>query len=452
MKILVTLIILVMAISVIAQDISMTITQENLALIKETRSITLKKGQNSVKIDDLPSQLLSSSVNFFFNDQSVKLLEYNFEYYLQNSQMILDNCIGSSIRILHPDLGTIQGKLISAQRGILILETAEGELRIINDYQNTHFIIENSETNGDLVLSPTVFCSIESKSNLTDKTQISYLSSDINWATEYTAIIDDKEESLSLSTKAVISNYSGKDFQNCTLLLLAGDINRSPQMKRGLDASRMDVMNDMVTRAAESDFQESTSFEYHSYTLGRSITLEDQQQKILSLYPTRRTDISKIYTYHYQKDAKSVSVEVATVNSKDKGLGYPLPSGLVRIQKQDGDQLLILGEDNISHTPVGEEIKLKIGQAFDIMAERKVLDRKREGKNNEKMKISIEFRNRKNENIEIHVTEPVTRRHEYRILSSNIDIHKKDSRQIEFIVPVKSNQTSTLEYEILYTW
>lgn len=452
MKIVVTFLVFIMAISLIAQDITMTITQDNLALIKEIRSIALKEGNNSVVIDDLPSQLLSSSVNFFFNDQSLKLLEYYYAYDLHNSQSILDKCTGYSIRILHPDLGTVQGKLISTHSGILVLETAEGELRIINDYLNSQFIIEKSETKGDLVLSPTIFCSIDSKSNITDKTQISYLSSDINWAAEYTAIIDDTEESLSLSTKAIISNYSGKEFRNCKLLLLAGDINKSPQLLRGIDASRMEVMNDMVTMAAKSDFQEGTSFEYHSYILGRSITLADQQQKILSLYPTRTTEISKIYTYHHQKDARAVSVEVATVNSKDKGLGYPLPSGLVRIQKQDKDRLLILGEDNISHTPVGEEIKLKIGQAFDIIAERKVLDRKREGKNNEKMKILIEFRNRKNENIVIYVTEPVTRRHEYRILSSNIEVHKKDSRQIEFIVPVKSNQTSTLEYEILYTW
>jgi len=86
------------------------------------------------------------------------------------------------------------------------------------------------------------------------------------------------------------------------------------------------------------------------------------------------------------------------------------------------------------------------------MAERKILDRKREGKNNEKMKIIIDFRNRKDEDIEILVTEPITRRYDYRILSSNIKVHKKEAKQVEFIVPVKANQTNKLEYEILYSW
>ena len=68
------------------------------------------------------------------------------------------------------------------------------------------------------------------------------------------------------------------------------------------------------------------------------------------------------------------------------------------------------------------------------------------------MKISIDFRNRKKEDIEIVVTEPITRRYEYRILSSNINVHKQEANQVEFIVPVKANETNTLDYEILYSW
>jgi hypothetical protein len=143
---------------------------------------------------------------------------------------------------------------------------------------------------------------------------------------------------------------------------------------------------------------------------------------------------------------------ISTMNSAENGLGHPLPKGIIKIYKEYDNQLLIVGEDHIAHTPKDEKIDLRIGKAFDIMAERKILERKREGKNNEKMKISINFRNRKNEDIEILVTEPITRRYEYRILSSNLKVHKQEAKQVEFIVPVKANQTNTLEYEILYIW
>jgi hypothetical protein len=451
MRIIVPFIISLLGVVLFAQDISMTITQDNLAVVKETRQLTLQKGINSVLIQDLPFQIEPTSVNFVFTDQSIKLYEYSFAFDLENTEMMLEKTLGKSIRILHPDLGTVQGKLISVQSGMLVIRTADGELRVITNYGETQFIIEKSDYQADLVIEPTIFCSLESKSNSREKTNISYSTTGINWSAEYTAIIDETEKQVSLSTRAVISNYSGKKFQNLDLLLLAGEINRSSQLRSRVASSRYQEM-EMFTKASESDFQESTSFDYHSYHLDRNITLENQQQKIVPLYPTKNTDITKIYTYHYQKDPKGISVEILALNSKDHGLGHPFPAGTVRIYKVEDNRLLILGEDKISHIPVNEEVKLKIGQAFDIIADRKVMDRKKEGKNSEKIKIAIEFRNRKNEDVEILVTEPITRQSDYRILSSNIDVHKKEAKQVEFIVPVKANQTNSLVYEILYSW
>jgi hypothetical protein len=430
----------------------MTITQENFALITELRTMTLKKGNNTVVIDNLPSQLDPTSVNFFFPDASIKLKEYHFAFDLEDTQTMLEKSKWKSIRVLHPELGTVQGKLISVHAGMLVIQTADGELRIITNYGGTQFVIEKSESQDELVTEPTLFCSVTSSSNVNKKSEFSYLTSGLNWQAEYTAIIDDDEKNVFFSPRAVISNYSGKVYEECKLMLLAGDIHREQRKWSSVTASRAQSMDILAKSAIESDFEESVGFEYHTFNLERTITLDNQQQKILPLYPTFKTAMSKQYTYHYQKDPSGVSVVISALNSKDKGLGYPLPAGTVRIHKRDGDQLLILGEDNIVHTPVGEEIKLKIGQAFDIMAERKVLDRKREGKNNEKMKISIEFRNRKNEDITIRVTEPITRRYDYRVLSSNIEVYKKEAKQIEFMVPVKANKTNTLEYEILYTW
>jgi hypothetical protein len=452
MKIMVTLIFLLLVISLVAQDITMTITQDNLALIKETRSISVQKGTNSLLIKDIPSQLDPTSVYFQFKDPSIKLIEYYFAYDLENIESMLEKSIGKSIRVLHPDLGTIQGKLVSAQSGIIVIEDIDGELRLITNYGDTQFIFEKSDWKENLVTEPTLFCSLSSGSNIKTNAGISYSTTGLNWNAEYTAVINEEEDQFSLSSRAIISNYSGKIFQDVKLLLLAGEINRQPSLRRRVSSAGYQEMDDMIAMASEPGFQESSSFEYHSYRLDRNITLENQQQKIVPLYPVKNSEFSKIYTYHHQKDPTGISIVISAVNSKNSGLGNPFPAGLVRILKKEHDQLIILGEDKIFHTPIDEEIKLKIGQAFDIIAERKVLDRKREGKNNEKMKIFIEFRNRKDKDIEIVVTEPITRRYDYRILSSNLEVHKKEAKQVEFIVPVKANQTNTLEFEILYTW
>jgi hypothetical protein len=182
------------------------------------------------------------------------------------------------------------------------------------------------------------------------------------------------------------------------------------------------------------------------------LDIENQQQKVLPLYPEAKIDISKRYTYNYQNDPTGISVIVSAENSEKNGFGKPLPGGKVRIYQENNKHLLILGEDIIPHVPVAEELKLKIGQAFDIVAERQLVERQREVKNSEKLKISIDFRNRKKDDIEIYVIEPVARRGDYKILSSSIKVHKQVANQVEFIVPVKASQSNLLEYEILYNW
>ena len=451
MKIVIILSIFFLYLSVFAQDISLTITQSNLALIKEKRELTLKEGNNSIQLVDLPSQIDPTSIVFSFEKQSIKLKEYFYAYDLQSNQTLLEKSVGKTIRILHPEHGTVQGKLIAVHATTLVIQTSDGELRVITNYNNIQFIIERSELEDGLILNPTLVCYIESGSTSKTKTDFNYITSGLNWATEYTAVIDETEKQMSLNTRAAISNYSGKKYNNCKILLLAGELNRGPVLRhQGL--INYQTMSDLSTASAESDFQQSTSFEYHSYRLDRTISLQDQQQKVLPLYPEANLDISKIYTYNHRKDPDGIDVMISAKNSKKNGFGKPLPAGDVRIYKQEKGDLLILGEDNISHIPADEEIELKIGQAFDIVAQREILERKREGKSSEKMKISINFRNRKNENIKIHVTEPVVRRGDYRILSTNIEASKKLADHIEFIVPVKSNQTNKLEFEILYNW
>ena len=452
MKSVVILSIFLFGFTLSAQDISITVTQENLALVQETRSFSLKKGINSILIENLPAQIDQSSVNFSFKDQSISLREYSYAYDLQSTQMMLEKSLGKTIRLIDADHGTVLGKLIAVQSTSLVLQSTDGELRVITNYNNAHIIFDKSDLYTDLVSNPTIFCSLESSLNGNADTRITYATLGMDWSTEYTAIIDDTEKQLSLLTQAIISNFSGKNYKDCKLLLIAGEINRPPTPRRSVAGVGLQTMNDMISTAAESDFEESTSFEYHSYRLDRNINLKNQQQKVLALYPETEIDISKKFTYNHQKDPTGISIIISAINSKKNGFGKPLPAGRVRVLKKDQNGLLILGEDNISHIPVEEEIKLNIGQAFDVVAQRQILERNREGKNSEKMKISINFRNRKKEDIEIHVTEPIARRGNFRILSSNIKVHKKSANKVEFIVPLKTNQSNILEYEILYNW
>ena len=158
--------------------------------------------------------------------------------------------------------------------------------------------------------------------------------------------------------------------------------------------------------------------------------------------------ISEEIESNIDMDKKCVDCE-KTVSGEDPSC---LECVAKRMTTKETGQLLILGENRVSHIPRDEEISIEIGKAFDIKAERTIINRKRETKNTERLQIAIEFRNRKSEDIEILVTEPVSRSRDYRILDNNFSVHKKDAGKVEFIVPVKGRQSQTLNYEILYSW
>jgi hypothetical protein len=184
----------------------------------------------------------------------------------------------------------------------------------------------------------------------------------------------------------------------------------------------------------------------------RKVTLANMVEKQISFFPPLNIKISKSFNYNYQKDAENIAVIVTAKNTDKNGLGFPLPMGRVRIYKESSAQRLILGEDNIGHIPVDEDMEIKVGNAFDIKAERTIVERTREGKNSEKNQIEIEFRNRKSEDIEILVTEPIPRHRDSRIISSNYKVYRKLADQIEFMIPVQAGESTSLNYEILYTW
>ncbi len=437
--------------NLLAQPVSLSVTNKNIALIEETRTFSLPAGVNPIELVDLPALLDPTSVHVEFSDQSIRLHEQNFAYDLLDIQKILEKSIGKTIRILHPDLGTTSGILLSIESGMLVIETVDKEWRIIPNYTNGHLVIEEPPVNEkDFVSRPTLLWLLESPSRTQVKAHMSYLTTGITWQAEYTAILNDKETKMSLAAWVILTNNSGKTFQEARLTLIAGDLNLSsgsvpPPMPRRTVAYEM-------SKQMDAPFQEREVFEYHSYHMDRKISIDNHQKKQLRLFPELNSGISKTFGYNYQKDLNDISVLISAKNTKKNGLGIPLPMGRIRVYKKEKEELFILGEHNILHIPRDEKISIEIGKAFDIKAERTILNRKRETKNTEKLQIAIEFRNRKSEDIEIHVTEPVSRNRDYRILANNINVHKKDAGKVEFIVPVKAKQSNTLNFEILYTW
>jgi len=166
------------------------------------------------------------------------------------------------------------------------------------------------------------------------------------------------------------------------------------------------VMYDMEMAGAPA-LQEKAFFEYHMYTLDGKTTLKDKEVKQIQLFPAKDVAASKQYNLDSHK-GNDVRVVMRFENSKKSGLGVPLPAGKVRVFKADVDgSLEFLGEDRIDHTPRNEEVKVYVGNAFDIVAERLRTDYEKISDRVTMETFEITLSNHKYEDVVVTVTEHI---------------------------------------------
>jgi hypothetical protein len=245
-----------------------------------------------------------------------------------------------------------------------------------------------------------------------------------------------------------LDNRSGATYRDAKLKLVAGDVHRVKPSPRVPEY----VMRD-ATMAAKGvpQFEEKAFFEYHLYTLTRPATVKDNQIKQLTLFPDADVGVEKILLYDGIREGTKVKVNLEFENSKKNGLGIPLPQGKLRVYKRDQDQSLeFVGEDLIDHTPKDEKVRVFLGNAFDVVGERrqtelrKITDRSREET------YEIKLRNHKENAIEVLAVEHLWG--DWKITQSTHEYRKKDARTVEFPLPVPKDGETILTYTVRFRW
>jgi hypothetical protein len=289
--------------------------------------------------------------------------------------------------------------------------------------------------------------------------EVSYLTDGMNWSADYVAVVDADDKKAGLSGWVTIDNHSGASFKDATLKLVAGDVRRiQPERLMSYEAQS----NVMRMKGAAPQFQEESFFEYHLYTLDRPTTVKDNQTKQLSLFSAPSVPITKKLLLtgdagSYRNalgtglQSQKVAVVLELVNAQAAGLGIPLPKGTVRVYKKDrGGAEQFVGEDAIDHTPKDETIRLHVGDAFDVVAERSQTDFKVISPRQNESAWTISLRNRKDEDIVVTVREPMGG--DWTLLSSSVPGKKVDQQTLEFDVPVGKGKEVKLTYRVALKW
>lgn len=437
----------------VSAEVSVTIYNQDLGLVKDVRELEFEKGKSIIKFTDVAARIDPTSVHFkpVSPSDRVSILEQNYQYDLVSSAKILQKYVDKEIELFTKSsepMGqekSYKGKLLSYSNENVTLQEAEGAIRIVrlDEVRDLYF---PSLPEG-LITKPTLVWLLDSQVSGKKKAEVSYLTSGINWHAEYVAVVDQRDENLELAGWVSVDNRSGATYEDAKVKLIAGEVHRvreeriPPRLAKGYAA-------DVVSAP---QFEEKAFFEYHLYTLLRPATIKDNEIKQVSLFPSANVKTEKIFTYDGARYETKVRVELEFKNSESAGLGMPLPQGKIRVYKEDVDKALeFVGEDKIDHTPKDEKVRVFLGNAFDIVGERQKTDFKKIREDITEETYQIKLRNHKEESVEVVVVEHLYAYTEWEIRESTFPYEKKDANTIEFKIQLDPDQEVVLNYTIRY--
>lgn len=433
--------------------IAITVYNVNIGLVKDTREIRAGKGISELRFMDVASKIMPTSVYIrsLRNTDSLNILEQNYEYDLLNPQKLLDKYVGKKVKLYSMNPYTEREQIVEAE----VLSNNGSPIFKIGDeitYGHPGRIVFPGVPE-DLIAKPTLVWLLENSLSSAQKVEASYLTGGINWKADYIVTLNDKDDRSDLSGWVTIDNKSGATYKNARLKLVAGDVHRVRDT--GEYKEKMVYAAESMVR--EEQFKEEEFFEYHLYTLQRPSTIKNNQTKQINLVSADNIPVKKElvfygaqYYYRSRQGEKishqKVGVFVEIANRKENNLGMPLPKGTVRVYKHDNEESLqFVGEDSIDHTPKDEKIRIKLGDAFDVVGSRKQMTWKKLAQDTYETAFEISLRNHKKEDVVVKIIEPIPG--DWEIMSSSHKYEKTGAFTAEFNIPVPKDKEVTVTYK-----
>lgn len=439
------------------QSVAVTIYNENLALIKDLRRVTLEAGRNRLALREVSGRMRPETalLRSLSHPGSLSLLEQNFDFDLLTPAKLLEKYVGREVRIVrtHPTTGaeTIETATVLAANGGVVMRIGD---RIETGLPGR---IVYDAVPANLRDKPTLVTELDAARAGMQSLELSYLSGGLSWKADYVAELNASDSALDLNGWVTLTNTSGTAYPNAKLQLVAGDVNRvRDEMRMAAKSGRM---RDVAEAAPASQMAQEALFEYHLYTLQRPTTIADRQTKQVALLGAQGVPVAKELLlqgsdYYYRSSVggigqkMKVGVFVQFENRESSRLGVPMPKGVVRVYKKDSaGNAQFVGEDRIDHTPKNEKVRLKLGDAFDVTADKKQTDFRSRGGHMYESAYEIVLRNAKKEAVTVVVREPVPA--DWTMLEESQRHAKVASGTAQWKVNVPAEGSTTLKYRVL---
>lgn len=439
------------------ENVEVTVYNSNLGLIKDTRTIKLNEGTGNLEFMDVASgiQPFTVAVKSLDAPQDFSVLEQNYEYDLMNTAKLLDKYVGKRLKLISRNPYQDKTETVDAE---LLSNNGSPIYRIGNEIHLSYpGEVVLPSLPDDLIAKPTLMWMYDNKHSGPQKIEVSYLTNNIGWKADYVVVIDKNDAKADVSGWVTLNNTSGAAYKNAKLKLVAGEVNRVMDQMQDY-RRKFEVFKTASVAEADKGFAEQSFFEYHLYDLQRPTTIKDNETKQVRLLEANDASIKKIfkvqgqnnYWYGPWNDTGKVPVNVMVKfkNSKENNMGMPLPAGTMRLYKADkSDSLQFIGEDAIKHTPKDEDVELKIGEAFDVVAERRQTDyRNLNDLRSHESEWEITVRNHKDDDISVQVLETIPG--DWTVLNNSHKFTKVDAFTARFDVDVPKNGEAKLRYRV----
>ena len=474
--------VLLLAGSLVAEaNPALTIYNQNFAVVRDSVPLDLKAGVNTVRYTDATAQVEPDSVILRdpTGDHSLQILEQNYRNDPVSQELLLSLFEGRTIDFektrLRDSTDTteiIPGKIIRSG----YVPGGDAQQPIIEVNGKLQFSLPGQplfpDLGDDTVLKPTLNWLLQSDKPGQFDAEVGYVTEGLDWSASYNLVSPEKGDLVDLVGWITMNNNSGKTFENATIQLMAGDVNKiQPQTAMPLGGMRRMMMAEKQTDAAPA-VTEKAFDEFHLYSIARPTTLHDRETKQVEFVHAEKIYAPTIYVYdgaadyrfygglNYdqswgQSDNKKVLVQREFVNAETNHLGIALPAGKLRFYRRDDDgQLQFVGENTIDHTPRNETIRVTTGNSFDLVGERKQTNFHVDTDNKWlDESFEIKLRNRKKDTpVEIRVVEHLYRWSNWNITAKSDEFKKTDAQTIEFRIPVKPDEEKTVTYTVHYSW
>ena len=430
-----------------SEDATLTIYKDGTAMVKQPVGWSIPSGYSYVTWSSLPNGIYRDTP--FLNIEGADILSQRFNDNIFTGTDFFKSMRGEEIQVKPKSGKLVKGTLleisaasvtISHQSGIMSFN--RGELEYLGNKTNELSLP---------TFNPFLSWDLKSKSDKIIKGELVYRTKNFSWNTVYRLKVLNEEKG-ELIAEAVISNTSDMSFDNSSLKLVEGNLNRYNEKR-----PRPERLNRPMTMAAQNDassmMDKSELGDYHIYALNEKHDLGAKENITVRMYGPLDIGYSKKYVFENserRQKEEPLEVQLKMNNTESNGLGISLPGGKVEMyafNKANG--LEYIGADNMGQVPKGQSTTLTSGRAFDVIGNRKVLNYDRQRKSEEAV-IEIKVTNARNEDIDVLLIEHING--DWIIKDESLNYQKKDASTVHFPLSLNAGETKNVYYTYRKEW